>query len=307
MTANQTPALDVVTVGEAMALFIAGQPGPCPGRELQARDRGRGAERRRRPESTGAPGRIHQPARARQSGREPARVHGRGGHRLQPGRDRRHQPTGFMLKSLVTDGSDPAVEYFRRGFGGQPPEYGRQRHRILRRVAPPAPTGISPALSQSARELVFELAVQARAAGRRVSFDPNLRPRLWPSREVMIATLNEIATHADVVMPGLAEGQLLTGCESAQDIASFYLERGASQKWSSSLDPGCVLLPAPRGRGTVAGLSVPKVVDTVGAGDGFAVGVISALLEGLRWKPRRRAATRSVRAWCSSRRLRWPS
>jgi dehydrogluconokinase len=33
----------------------------------------------------------------------------------------------------------------------------------------------------------------------------------------------------------------------------------------------------------VPGVSVAKVVDTVGAGDGFAAGVLSARLEGLDW------------------------
>lgn len=35
------------------------------------------------------------------------------------------------------------------------------------------------------------------------------------------------------------------------------------------------------GEGLVPGVPVATVVDTVGAGDGFAVGVVSALLEGL--------------------------
>jgi len=35
--------------------------------------------------------------------------------------------------------------------------------------------------------------------------------------------------------------------------------------------------------GSVPGVVVEHVVDTVGAGDGFAVGVISARLEGLSW------------------------
>jgi dehydrogluconokinase len=35
-----------------------------------------------------------------------------------------------------------------------------------------------------------------------------------------------------------------------------------------------------QGSGRVAGFPVKEVVDTVGAGDGFAVGVITALLEG---------------------------
>jgi 2-dehydro-3-deoxygluconokinase len=34
-------------------------------------------------------------------------------------------------------------------------------------------------------------------------------------------------------------------------------------------------------RGHIPGVHVPHIVDTVGAGDGFAVGVISGLLEGL--------------------------
>jgi dehydrogluconokinase len=46
----------------------------------------------------------------------------------------------------------------------------------------------------------------------------------------------------------------------------------------------------------VAGFPVAKVIDTVGAGDGFAVGVISALLEG-------RAVADAVRrgAWIGAR------
>lgn len=46
----------------------------------------------------------------------------------------------------------------------------------------------------------------------------------------------------------------------------------------------------------VPGQPVARVVDTVGAGDAFAVGVISALLEGL---PLRRAVARGN--WCGSR------
>jgi 2-dehydro-3-deoxygluconokinase len=116
--------------------------------------------------------------------------------------------------------------------------------------------------------------------GKTISFDPNLRPTLWPSREAMADTLNELATFADWVLPGFAEGALLTGCTTPDDIARFYLERGAR---------GVIVKLGPRGAyfrtagdaGVVAARPVARVVDTVGAGDGFAVGVISALLEGL--------------------------
>jgi sugar/nucleoside kinase (ribokinase family) len=141
-------------------------------------------------------------------------------------------------------------------------------------------TGISPALGPSVRELVFTMAEQARASGRSVSFDPNLRPSLWPSQQAMVETLNELACHADWVLPGLAEGRLLTGQESPPAVADFYLQRGA-QRVVVKLGAQGAYYAGPDGSGSVPGWAVPKVVDTVGAGDGFAVGVISALLQGL--------------------------
>lgn len=189
-------------------------------------------------------------------------------------------PTGFMLKTMVTDGSDPEVEYFRKGSAAsfmslenQPTDH-YQQARLLHI------TGISPALSKSCRELVFSLAKQARANGKFVSFDPNLRPRLWASQAEMIETLNELATHADLVMPGLSEGQLLTGFEKAADIANFYLKRGARHVVVKLGTEGAYYANE-KYSGIAKAQHVDKVVDTVGAGDGFAVGVISALLEDL--------------------------
>src|SRR6476661_1798483 len=91
--------------------------------------------------------------------------------------------------SLSTDGSDPLIEYFRRGsaashlgLADHPLAYcAASRHLHL--------TGISPALSDGMRELVFAMAAQARQAGQGISFDPNLRPRLWPSQQVMVDTM----------------------------------------------------------------------------------------------------------------------
>ena len=126
------------------------------------------------------------------------------------------------------------------------------------------------------------LAAQARARGARISFDPNLRPRLWPSTQQMVASLNRHAAAADLVMPGLAEGRLLTGEQHAEGIAEFYLQRGASQVVVKLGERGAYAADAQGGH-LVEAVPVPvaRVVDTVGAGDGFAVGVISALLEGL--------------------------
>ncbi|WP_259772471.1 sugar kinase [Pseudoduganella lurida] len=272
---------DVVTAGEAMALFIAREAGPLDavhaferataGAELNvAVGLARLGWRVRYLSALGndSLGR-HLLAFMAQEGIDPRDVRIDADH-----------PTGFMMKGATTDGSDPPIEYFRRGSAASH----LQATDIPPGVFPAARllhlTGISPALSAGCREMVFALAAQARAAGRTVTFDPNLRPRLWPSQDAMIATLNELASLADVVLPGLAEGRLLTGRADAAGIADFYLAGGARHV-VVKLGPQGAYYAGPEGRGTVPGVAVVNVVDTVGAGDGFAVGVLSGLLDGL--------------------------
>jgi 2-dehydro-3-deoxygluconokinase len=202
------------------------------------------------------------------------------------GIDRRHvafdaaHPTGFMLKARRTDGGDPQIEYFRRGSAASQRGPVDDMAALCRDARHLHLTGVYVAVSPATRRFVFELAAAARGAGLTVSFDPNLRPQLWPSQAEMVECLNQLALCADWVLPGLEEGRLLTGRDTPQGIADFYLERGAR---------GVVVKLGPQGayyagageRGQAAGVPVARVVDTVGAGDGFAVGVVSSLLEGL--------------------------
>ncbi|MNN77463.1 2-dehydro-3-deoxygluconokinase [compost metagenome] len=80
------------------------------------------------------------------------------------------------------------------------------------------------------------------------------------------------------MLPGLSEGRLLTGFEDPADIAAFYLDQGA-EAVAIKLGPHGAYYRTQLDAGFVAGVPVQTVVDTVGAGDGFAVGMISALLE----------------------------
>ena len=144
-------------------------------------------------------------------------------------------------------------------------------------------TGITPALSPAACEVVADAMQSLRAAGRSVSFDPNLRPRLWPDTATMRDTLNDLARHADWVLPGIEEGRLLTGQSTPADVAAWYLDRGAQAVVVKLGADGAYFRTADGAQGTVPGVHVPVVVDTVGAGDAFAVGIISARLEGLGW------------------------
>jgi sugar/nucleoside kinase (ribokinase family) len=188
-------------------------------------------------------------------------------------------PTAFQLKSLA-DGGDPEIFYFRSNSAGK-------------RIAPsPATdayiagarhlhvTGIPLALSRSARTFSARAVDVARAAGATVSFDPNLRSTLWDGEEQMVREINAMAVRCDWVLPGLTEGALLTGATTPQGIAEFYLERGVQQVAVKNGGLGAELFTASGERFRLAAFSV-DTVDTVGAGDGFAAGLISGGLDGL--------------------------
>ncbi|MCM3755564.1 PfkB family carbohydrate kinase, partial [Bacillus licheniformis] len=131
-------------------------------------------------------------------------------------------------------------------------------------------TGVAPAIPATSCELAFQLAREMRAAGKTISFDPNLRPTLWPSADVMAKTLNALATLADWELPGLAEGRQLTGHDTPADIAGFSRAQGARGVVIKLGAQGAYFRTADGREGTVAGERVERVVDTVGAGDGFA-------------------------------------
>jgi sugar/nucleoside kinase (ribokinase family) len=190
------------------------------------------------------------------------------------------QRTGFMIKGQVEGGGDPHIEYHRKGSAASlmaPEDIDVDWLLGARHLHA---TGVFPALSTNCHATAKRSMQLMREAGRTVSFDPNLRPTLWQSEQAMRDAINGLAVHADWVFPGIEEGRLLTGSDRPQDIARFYRTRGARLVVVKLGPDGAYYDAADAGMGFVAGYPVQQVIDTVGAGDGFAVGVISALLAG---------------------------
>ncbi|MBR1695535.1 MAG: sugar kinase, partial [Selenomonas sp.] len=140
--------------------------------------------------------------------------------------DREHL-TGMQFKEMAPEGTDPLVVNYRRhtAFSHFAPE--DLRGIDWQGVKHVHVTGIPAASSDSCCASVEALMDAAHAHEATVSFDPNLRPALWPSQRVMVRTLNRLAAKADLILPGLGEGKILTGLEKPEQIADFYLARGA--------------------------------------------------------------------------------
>lgn len=187
--------------------------------------------------------------------------------------------TGFQLKSKVKSG-DPYVPYYRKGSAASHMGIKEIDAIDFNGIKLVHITGIPPALSDTCREATYRLIERAKENHIFITFDPNLRPALWESQEVMTQTINDIASKCHMILPGTSEGLILMGSEDPEKIADFYQGLGI-KKVLVKLGPDGAYVRDEDTSYTVPGFKVEKVVDTVGAGDGFAAGVISGLLENL--------------------------
>lgn len=127
-------------------------------------------------------------------------------------------------------------------------------------------SGISQAISSNAADAVFEAMRTARAAGVTVSYDTNLRLRLWPLDRAR-AVIHAAVALADIVRPGLDDARHLTGLADPDAIVDFYLDMGARIVALTLGEDGAVVATPDR-REHLAPISV-RHVDATGAGDMF--------------------------------------
>lgn len=146
-------------------------------------------------------------------------------------------------------------------------------------------TGITPALSESGHATVVRAMAIAREAGVAISFDPNIRLKLWSAQQAR-ETLLALLPGVDLLYPGREEAELLLGPGSPEEHARRFLEMGVTQVVMKLGPEGC-LVANPDGMQRVAGYPVRRVIDPIGAGDGFAAGYLAGWLNG--WDPVRSA------------------
>ncbi len=272
--------MKIVLLGEAMGLFMANEPGPLSAAKTFTASIA-GAEYN---VAVGLARLGHEPAFCTRLGFDPM------GERILDGLRKNAistglvtqvegELTGFMLKGFQPDG-DPEIAYYRKHSAASRlcthdidrlDLYGCERLHV---------TGVFPAVSDSALSATKRLISRARALELPISFDPNLRPQLWESEKKMVAALNSLAQSAETVLPGLQEGTILTGETTPQGIAGYYHAAGVKNVVVKLGKDGAYFSENGGKSGFSPAFPVKRRVDTVGAGDGFAAGVISALAEG---------------------------
>lgn len=192
--------------------------------------------------------------------------------------------TGYQMKELISKG-DPFVYNFRKNSATAHLSLPDIKDLSFENVKIVHLTGIFPALSPDTLNVSLKLEEQLNQKEVLLTFDPNLRPALWPNQDVMVRTINKLAERANIVLPGQNEGKILTGSDDPEKIADFYLKNDQTKVVFVKVGSKGSFVKDKKGfKKYVEGFKAEKVVDTVGAGDGYALGVITALLENLSYE-----------------------
>jgi fructokinase len=110
-----------------------------------------------------------------------------------------------------------------------------------------------------------------------VTFDPNVRPSLIADRELAVARIEHLIERSDIVKVSEEDLRWIDPARPPERIAQTWLGLGPAIVAVTMADRGAVAFCA-AGSARVPTRAV-RVVDTVGAGDAFTVGLLDALWE----------------------------
>jgi len=271
--------VDVITLGEAMAVFTPLQRGPLRSAGLFQRGMG-GAE------ANFAVGVSRLGLGARyltllgddEFGRYILHeLRGDGvdtsGVRLVSGR-----PTGLNVKE-VREGGGGKTFYYRAGSAAStmspadlsPDQFAGARWLHV--------SGVFGAVSESCRATVYRAIELAREAGLGIALDPNIRLKLWDEATAR-SVLLDLMGRVDYVFSGAEEGRILFGTDDPDRIARLALQLGPHTVVVKEGDRGATGYTQGGQRVHVPAFRV-VVADTVGAGDAWAAGFTVGMLQGL--------------------------
>lgn len=173
-------------------------------------------------------------------------------------------PTGVYFVTHGPQGHE--FSYLRAGSAASRLAPGNLPRDVIRRAKIVHVSGISQAISASACDAALAAMDEARSAGVRVSYDTNLRLKLWPlprARAVILASL----ARCDYCVPSLDDARLLFDTADENAIVNACHRAGAATVVLKCGARGCLVSHNAR-REAISAHAVASV-DATGAGDCF--------------------------------------
>ena len=184
-------------------------------------------------------------------------------------------PTGIYFVTHGPEGHE--FSYRRAGSAASRMTPAWLPREIVRRSKIVHVSGISLAISATARETVYAAMSEARDAGALVAFDSNLRLKLWPVDEARASITRAIGL-CDLFLPSVDDIDVLIGQSDPAAIADWGHSLGAKQVVLKLGAQGALVSDGSR-REPIAGHRV-QVVDATGAGDCFCGNLLARLALG---------------------------
>jgi 2-dehydro-3-deoxygluconokinase len=183
-------------------------------------------------------------------------------------------PTGLFFK--WRSGGKSSVLYYREGSAASQLEPDDVPDDALEGAGLVHLTGITMALSDSARRTVVDVARRARMRSIPVIFDPNYRTALWSGPKEAATAHEEVLGFVDWYLCGLEEGNLLWGTADESELFDALNRKGLRAVIRVGREGA--LIHDGTSMTTVAPDRLEQVHDEVGAGDAFAAGFAYGLL-----------------------------
>ena len=187
------------------------------------------------------------------------------------------KPTGVFFREWLPDGMR-RVFYYRAGSAAanMGPEDLKPEHFVD--VKAVHMTGITPALSERAAATCMWAIELAKAAGCMITFDPNFRPRLWSAEQARVAMI-PMAQASDIILMGHEDAAAMFGEGDDEHYLQSAVALGIKTVVLKRAERGALAIhDGERFEATV--VKAERVIDPVGAGDGFDAGFIAGRLRG---------------------------
>lgn len=181
-----------------------------------------------------------------------------------------HAPTGLLIKNRRTS-SRTDVAYYRAGSAASRLSPADIDATTIASAHILHLTGITPALSDTARSACLAAIQVARAHGVTVSFDLNMRRKLW-TEDVARPALREIAGLADIVIASPDEARIVTDGADESELARNLAALGPREVVIKLGAEGALALVD--GREHRSPVYRVVEIDPVGAGDAFCAGYL---------------------------------
>lgn len=185
-------------------------------------------------------------------------------------------PTGIMFKEPLPN-QETAVHYYRLDSAASHmtpddiPEDSIKSAEIFHF------SGITPILGKSCRDTIYSAIETARSGKTAISFDPNIRKKLWKNQDYT-PLMKELASMSDYVLLGLEEAAVLYGTKeisriissvfSSSSVRFLAVKNGSAGAWVCDSDHTFFIPPVDC-----------RCIEPTGAGDAFNAGFLSGILK----------------------------